>query len=228
MTWDFEARSSDSPLVDQIWRTYSESAGSFMSTAAVQSGIVIMKHEGRLSITFRGPETRASVAEYPAGAEWLGVNFNLGAFYPHLPLTGLRDRNDVILPNASSRSFYIYGSAWEFPAYENADAFIERLIREELLAFDPLVGAVLDGHTRNLSPRTVQSRFLRATGITQVTIKQIERATEAVAMLESGVSIADTIFDAGYFDQAHLTRSLKRFTGRTPGEISRGASLALA
>jgi len=227
MTWDFEARPSDSPLVNQIWRTYSESAGSFISTAAAQSGIVIMKHEGKLSITFRGPETRASVADYPAGAEWLGVNFNLGAFYPHLPLTGLRDRNDLILPNATSRSFYIYGSAWDFPGYEDADAFIDRLIREEVLAFDPLVGAVLDGRARDLSPRTVQSRFLRATGITQVTVKQIERAAEAVAMLERGVSIADTIFEAGYFDQAHLTRSLKRFTGRTPGEIAR-SSLALA
>ena len=137
MTWDFEARTSDSPLVDQIWRTYSESAGSFVSTAEVQSGIVIMKHEGKLSITFRGPETRASVAEYPAGAEWLGINFNLGAFYPHLPLTGLRDRNDVILPNATNRSFYIYGSVWDFPGYEDADAFIDRLIREGLLVLRP-------------------------------------------------------------------------------------------
>jgi len=228
MTWDFEARTSDSPLVDQIWRTYSESAGSFVSTAEVQSGIVIMKHEGKLSITFRGPETRASVAEYPAGAEWLGINFNLGTFYPHLPLTRLRDRNDVILPNATNRCFYIYGSVWDFPGYEDADVFIDRLIREGLLAFDPMVGAVLDGCARDLSPRTVQSRFLRATGITQVTVKQIERATEAVAMLERGVSIADTIFEVGYFDQAHLTRSLKRFTGRTPGEISRTAALALA
>jgi AraC-like DNA-binding protein len=185
-----------------------------------------MKHEGKLSITFRGPETRASVADYPAGAEWLGINFNLGAFYSHLPLTGLRDRNDLTLPNATSRSFYIDGSVWDFPRYEDADAFIDRLVREELLAFDPLVGAVLDGRGRDLSPRSVQSRFLRATGITQVTVKQIERATEAVAMLERGVSIADTIFEAGYFDQAHLTRSLKRFTGRTPGEIAR-SSLAL-
>ncbi len=28
--------------------------------------------------------------------------------------------------------------------------------------------------------------------------------------------------DAGYFDQAHLTRSLKHFTGQTPVQIVRG------
>lgn len=228
MTFDMEERPSESPLVDTIWRTHSEFASSFVSTAAVQSGIVVMKHEGKLHITFRGPETKASMAEYPAGAEWVGVNFNLGAYYPHLPLTRLRDRNDLTLPNASGRSFYIYGSVWDFPGYEDIDAFVDRLLREGLLAFDPVVGAVLEERARDLSPRTVQSRFLRATGITQATIKQIERAAEAVAMLERGVSIADTIFEAGYFDQAHLTRSLKRFTGRTPGAIMRDSALVLA
>jgi hypothetical protein len=228
MDWDFEERPSESPLVDSIWRTHSDYAGSFTSTAAAQSGIVVMKHQGKRHITFRGPETQASLASFPAEAEWFGINFNLGAFYPHLPLTVLRDRNDITLPNATGRSFYIYGSVLDFPDYESADQFIDRLVREGLLAFDPMVGAVLDGRTPDLSPRTVQTRFLRAAGVTQATIRQIERAKEAVAMLERGASIADTIFDAGYFDQAHLTRSLKRFTGRTPGEIVRGSALVLA
>ena len=38
-------------------------------------------------------------------------------------------------------------------------------------------------------------------------------------LLKQGVSIADTIDDAGYADQAHLTRSLKYFIGKTPSQI---------
>jgi AraC-like DNA-binding protein len=36
------------------------------------------------------------------------------------------------------------------------------------------------------------------------------------------VPILDVVFAEGYFDQAHLTRSLKRLVGQTPGQIVRG------
>jgi methylphosphotriester-DNA--protein-cysteine methyltransferase len=42
-----------------------------------------------------------------------------------------------------------------------------------------------------------------------------------MARLEQGVSILDTIHEAGYFDQLHLTNSLKRFLGQTPAQIAR-------
>jgi AraC-like DNA-binding protein len=34
-----------------------------------------------------------------------------------------------------------------------------------------------------------------------------------------GVSILDAVHQAGYFDQPHLTRSLKHFIGLTPAQI---------
>ena len=40
-------------------------------------------------------------------------------------------------------------------------------------------------------------------------------------LLKDGTSILDTVVAAGYFDQAHLTRSLKRFVGQTPSDIVR-------
>jgi AraC-like DNA-binding protein len=39
--------------------------------------------------------------------------------------------------------------------------------------------------------------------------------------LKQGVSILDTVYEAGYFDQAHLTRSLKHLIGQTPAQIIR-------
>lgn len=64
----------------------------------------------------------------------------------------------------------------------------------------------------------MRHRFLRATGLTQGTILQIERAKRASALLEQGVPILDTVYEAGYFDQPHLTRSLRRFVGKTPAQ----------
>jgi len=90
-----------------------------------------------------------------------------------------------------------------------------------LLVRDPVVQAVLQGQLQELSVRAVQYRFLQATGLTHRTVQQIERAQHAMTLLRQGASIPDTVYQAGYFDQPHLTRALKRFVGQTPAQIAR-------
>ena len=63
--------------------------------------------------------------------------------------------------------------------------------------------------------------FLRVTGLTQGHIYQVERANRAAAMLRQGTPIPDTAYLAGYFDQPHLTRSLKQWIGYTPAQVIR-------
>jgi AraC-like DNA-binding protein len=220
MSFNFENRPSDSPFVDLMWQTQSDHAGSFISSAAVHFGMVVSRYEGKTMLTVRGPETKASPAEFPAGCEFFGINFKLGTYMPHLPPKVVMDRRDLNLPEAGSKSFWFHGSAWQFPNYENADTFVDRLMREGMLVHEPIVDAVLQGQELDLSPRSVQYRFLHATGLTQNTVRQIERAKLATALLVGGVAIQDTVFEAGYFDQAHLTRSLKRFTGQTPAQVA--------
>jgi methylphosphotriester-DNA--protein-cysteine methyltransferase len=95
-----------------------------------------------------------------------------------------------------------------------------------VLVHDPLVPAVLQGRPPDLSARTIRHRFLRATGLTHAQVVQYERAQRAAALLEQGASIPDAVFAAGYSDQPHLTRSLKRWVGHTPGEIVRARAMA--
>lgn len=73
----------------------------------------------------------------------------------------------------------------------------------------------------DLSARSLQRRFLRATGLTLGAHRQIERARLATHLLAEGLPILDVALRAGYFDQAHLTRSLRRWIGRTPGQVAR-------
>jgi hypothetical protein len=132
------------------------------------------------------------------------------------------------LPEASSQTFYLHGSSWQFPDYENVETFINRLVHDGLLVNDSMVGTALQTPIHDVSPRTVQRRFLRATGLTQGTMLQIERARYAAILLTEGVSILDTMDKAGYFDQPHLTRSLKRWVGFTPSQIMSDKRLPLS
>ncbi len=217
--FDIEHRLSDSPLVEAVWRTRSESAGSFISTADARSEIVVTRYRGQTTLTVRGPETKATIAHFPAETEFFGMVLKLGTYLPHLPASLLKDRRDLTLPEASSQSFWLQGAAWQFPTFDNADTFIERLARESLLTREPVVEAALRGQALALSVRAVQYRFVHATGLTQRLVHQIERAQQAASLLNQGESILDTVEEAGYFDQAHLTRSLKRFVGQTPTQI---------
>src|SRR5262245_47726713 len=221
MLFRTEEKPSDSPLVEKIWRANGERAGAFISQSKVNSEIVLTRHEGRTTLTVRGPETKATFLDYQSiGAEFLGITFRLGAFMPLLPPGNLRDWRNVDLPEANSHSFWLHGSAWQFPSYENVDTFVARLVRNGLLVTDPVVDSVLQGLSLDLSVRAVQYHFLRATGLTNKTIRQITRARQAYALLERGISILDAVSEAGYADQPHLTRALKRYFGQTPAQIA--------
>lgn len=214
-----EERLSDSPFVELVWRSSSERAGPFSSMAEIHSGIVVTKYQGRTTVTIRGPESRATPANSPAGAEHVGILFKPGTFMPLLPPARILDRHDVNLPETTSQSFWLHGSAWQPPDFENADTFVDRLAHEGLLAHDPVIGTVLRGEPVHLTPRTIQRHFLRATGLAPRTLRQIERARYATTLLKQGLSILDTVYEAGYYDQPHLTRSLRHFVGLTPAQL---------
>ena len=217
----FEDRPSDSPFVERVWRCHSERAGTFHSMAASHWEMVVTRHRGKQFLTLRGPETKATTADCPAEGDWVAIRFKLGTFMPLLPARSLRDRSDVNLPEVTSRSFWLNGSAWEYPDFENAEVFVKRLARAGLIAVDPAVNSVLQGQSREKSLRSAQRHFMRATGVTHNTIRQIERARHATSLLRQGASILDTVYQAGYYDQAHLTRSLKYLIGQTPAQIIR-------
>ncbi len=101
--------------------------------------------------------------KYPKDTEFLFIQFKLGGFMPHLPIKHLVNRG-MFLPEASSKSFWLDSSAWEYPTYENADSFVNRLVQVRLLVHEPIVNEVVQDHPLDMSMRTVRHRFLRATG----------------------------------------------------------------
>jgi hypothetical protein len=215
----FDERTGESPFVNRVWRTRSVPVDAFISIAATHWEIVVTRpHNGPPRLTVRGPETRATAAPIPQDAEFFGVEFKLGTFMPNLPTQALVD-GALDLPHAGRRSFWLQGSAWTLPTYDNADVFVSHLVRKGVLVRDRVVESTLRGRLNEPSLRSVQRRVLRATGLTRIAIKQIERARKAAELLDDGTSILETVALLGYADQAHLSRSLKRFLGQTPRQI---------
>lgn len=223
MIVDLKSQFSDSPLVQEVYQARSVGGGSFTSVAASNWEMVITKQQGRIILSIRGPETKASPSPIPRDAEFLGIIFKHGAFMPSLPVGKFVDK-EIHLPETSRNSFQLFGDTWEFPKLENVDTFVKRLLHDDLLIHDQVVDDVLRGKTQDLSLRSVQRRFLQVTGLTYKTIQQIERARQAASLLQRGVPISDTTYQTGYFDQAHLTNSLRRYYGQTPAQIVQAAN----
>ncbi|RYD61460.1 MAG: AraC family transcriptional regulator [Verrucomicrobiaceae bacterium] len=217
----FEDRPSDSPFIERVWRSRSDHAGVFRSIATSHWDLVFARMKGKTTVVVHGPETVASMADVPEDGEWLGVRFKVGTFMPLIRSSEFRDRKDLILPNATSRSFWLNGSAWELPTFENAETFAGRLVRRGVIQEDRITKAAIQGELQDVTTRTEQRRVLQITGLTCGAIHQIERARQATLRLRQGAPILDVVHEAGYYDQAHLTRSLQRFVGSSPAKIMR-------
>ncbi len=214
----FEGRRSDSPYIDMIWRGYTPSNYAPTCPADTRWNLLLIKQQDSIKVTVEGPTTQAVSKFRQDEAEFLVIKFQLGAFFPYLPVTNLVN-TDAELPGGTNHSFWLNGSTWELPTFENAETFVERLVREGVLVMDALVNDVLQNQTPYFSSRTVRRRFIQSTGLTPKALQQIERAQQAATLLENGGSILDTVYAAGYADQPHLTRSLKRYYGQTPAQI---------
>jgi AraC-like DNA-binding protein len=218
MLFSLKRRGSDSPHVQEIWHARNSCAGSFVSTAKNYWEMVVTTRDDVSTLTIRGPETKTTLLDCDADGEWLGIRFSPGVFAPALPARQLVDQA-IHLPGTRSRSFWLQGIAWQLPDFDHADVFVDRLVRSGFLIQDPLVNAALQGQAMKRSIRSLQRHFLDATGLTYSTYCQIERARQAQTFLQNGHSILDVVHEARYYDQSHLTRSLKRWLGQTPGQI---------
>lgn len=229
MDLDVEHRPSDSPFITRVWRSRTEREVTEMTAVAyARWDLVFWETDGTVQISVVGPESRAHRVPVPHGAQVsFGINFEFGTVLPWLPASrqvdGLFD-----LPDVSGRRFHLAGSSWSVPTYDNAEAFVERLVREDVIVRDRLVADVHRGASSDRSPRTVQRRFLASTGLTGAAARQIDRARNAASLIREGAASHDVIEELGYYDQAHLGRSLRHYIGRTPTQLRLGTPTPLS
>jgi len=215
---EIESRPSDSPYIERVWRSRSSAVSRMTSIAAAHWDLVFWQHRGQVRVAVQGPESKASPAPVPEDATFFGIVFSLGTSLSRLPLSQLVDGSAEI-PGATRRSFWLDGSAWHLPDYGNAESFVRKLVHQDVLARDPVVAAALRGEPAGVSERTVQRRFVTATGLTRGAIRQIGRARQAAVLIADGLPVHQVAYRLGYFDQPHLARSLTRYIGRTATQL---------
>lgn len=224
MTLVYAERGSDSPYIQMLTHGFTQTDGSTIRPAEMNWHMVVVKEQGDMRLILTGPWATSGIASWQAGAEVIWIRFKLGVFMPHLPTNKLLNA-ETPLPDASNKSFWLNSCTWQFPDIENVDTFIARLIDDEVLVCDSIVNATLQDQPQDVSDRTLRHRFLKSTGLSQNYIRQYERAQQAVNLLQQGVSILDVVYQADYYDQPHLTRSLKKFIGYTPAQFAQLCTL---
>jgi len=112
-------------------------------------------------------------------------------------------------------------------------AWSRRAGREDTLV-DAAVGQVERGATTEeiaaqagISRRQVERRFLDLVGLTPKHFQRMRRFQRVFQAIECGAKgWADAAVSCGYYDQAHLIRDCKEFSGDTPSVLLGGDELA--
>jgi AraC-like DNA-binding protein len=96
------------------------------------------------------------------------------------------------------------------------DALLEAAVRE-LSGASTVAGFA---HRVGISPRQLERRFRAAVGISPKLFARMQRFQRVFPTLESGDSgWAETAFQCGYYDQAHLIREFREFAGKPPAAL---------
>ncbi len=223
----FETRASDSPWISTVWTSRSDEVSQMTSVASETWGLVFWRQGDAAHAAVVGPESGTSAAAVPEGAEFLGIQFAVGTSLRATPTSALVDAG-LELPDTTARRFWLQGDRLEVPGMDDAEALVDRLVRRELIGRDPVVATILSGRETPGSDRTAERRFRAATGFTRGAVQRIARAREAAGRLLAGDEVADVVVALGYYDEPHLARALRRYVGRTAGQLRNGTGGALA
>ena len=98
-------------------------------------------------------------------------------------------------------------------------AAVEAILRWLVSGFNPALTDLYDNV--GFSPRQLQRISRRFFGVAPAQVlKRFRAHRAAMALAQPGIS--EEVFDAlmaSYFDQAHLIRDIRRYTGRTPSQL---------
>lgn len=158
----------------------------------------------------------------PAGAACLGV-----------PVHELADRSvplDAILPRA--RVDELIDRVAAAPDEVARRAAVEAFLAAGPLAGDALVSralTLLEGaeparvatiaRALEVSERQLERRFLAAVGVTPRAFASLRRFERALAGAAAAPSLSALAHAAGYYDQSHFIREVRRFAGAPPREV---------
>ena len=214
----YTERDSTHGYIQAIWHKTADGSNYWVPADGCWD-IIFARQQETIRVFIAGPMTKARLTRHSEGTELSGVRFKPSIYMPQLPLSTLRD-NTIDIHHGSTRSpMWFEGVQYEIPNDKTAELFVDKLCKNVLLARDVLIDEVLDDQAINLSSRSVQRHFRQTTGLTRSFIKQTRRVQLAEQLLKNNEPAIKVATQAGYADQAHMTRSFKLLLGHTPSAL---------
>lgn len=196
------------PLLACVW---TRDGGTRTRRILPDACVDIVSVNGRLIVA--GPATRAHLTT--SGGAAFGVRFRIGAAGAALGLPAAELR-DTSVPLAD-----VWGAAADRIEARNASELAEAVRRRG--EADPLVRAAAAGTPRaalGIGDRQLRRRFLDAVGYGPKTLERIQRFQRFLRLAQDDdTDLARLALDAGYADQAHLTRECTRLAGLPPAAL---------
>lgn len=198
------------------WCAQPDHDGMYTGLAMEYWTFFVREENGLCEMVIGVPHAKPLSLPYRKGGIYWGVLLKSHLFMPWLSKQDIS--TDGFLLPIVERNLLINTLQLPVPTYEGAEDFVDELIKNKIIIANPLVEKALAGEP-SLSQRTVQRHVLQVAGLTKRELLRIRKARHAYALLQTGKPIRDVVNEAGYTDQAHLTKSLKLLAGQTPGQI---------
>ena len=172
---------------------------------------------GRLVVA--GPATGPVMTELPAGSPAFGVRFRVGAAGAALglPGRGAARRDGAARRRVGRRG----GASRRRPRPAGRPPSRPPLPRGSEREPDRAVRAAAQGADVGLGDRQLRRRFADAVGYGPKTLDRILRFQRflVLARAHAAAALARLALEAGYADQAHLTRECTRLSGLPPAAL---------
>jgi AraC-like DNA-binding protein len=186
---------------------------------------------------FVGPMTMAECVNIQPDTCLVGIRFRPGTLLKsnHLPVS-LRDQT-IPVPLEYSSFLSSLQTRHRYSALnliDDLEHWITHLAQDNEFIRDPEVDCVLEAlqdnpatplhsfyQSLNVSPRTIERRFLKMVGMTPKFFARVQRhlcAANALSITDNPLSLSALAQNLHYADQAHFIRDFTSLAGITPGE----------
>jgi AraC-like DNA-binding protein len=232
-------------FVDSLWCQQIASGGEAQySQRVLPDGCVdALWRDGVLCVA--GPDTRWRMEKVPAGSSIVGVRFRPGTarlLFGDIPASEVRDQQVELADLWGARQVRELTerlgeaeSLWaaadllqgavlaRLPHTSEVDPMVRAAVRLLNAPRPAPVTVVADRF--GLSERQLRRRFVAAVGYGPKALEGVLRLRRAIRLSETTsedgarLRTADVAMEAGYADQPHMTREMRRLAGMTPGEL---------
>lgn len=211
-------RESGSPHVGVVWWADIDRDGDYVDAAnefwSLAFGVLA---NGPPSATLIGPTLGPRTLHLAAGERGWGVELAAHVFVRRLDKRCLLGEMRAL--ETDGRWFELAGVRLPVPEVDALEELVEMLLRQGVLVADEGVAAALGGHSVPFSPRSLHRHVVNATGMGPKKVEQLQRARAAYRLLQDGLSLAAAAHEAGFSDQAHMTRAFTALAGSSPARI---------